>query len=85
MNYTPNTARFRTWAERQRAWAGKAACYPGIGLSTWTDGGDACGVIEQIEAAREAGAKGFTVFNLDGRALREVLPLLGRGVTRKTK
>jgi hypothetical protein len=68
---------------QQIAWAGKVPVYPGIGLSTWTPPTDVVKVIEQIRAAREKGAKGFTIFEFNAASAREVVPMLGKGITRK--
>lgn len=44
--------------------------YPGIGVSCWRETGhDALRTCEQIEAVREAGLKGFGVFELDARGI----------------
>jgi uncharacterized lipoprotein YddW (UPF0748 family) len=82
MDYTPHTAALENLVTTQLPLAGKVPCYPGIGLSTWQPPTDACKVIDQILAARRAGCKGFTIFELSGATVREVLPLLGRGITR---
>jgi uncharacterized lipoprotein YddW (UPF0748 family) len=82
MDYTPQTAAFENLVITQLPLAGKVPCYPGIGLSTWNPPTDACKVIDQITAARRAGCKGFTIFELNGATAREVLPLLGKGITR---
>jgi uncharacterized lipoprotein YddW (UPF0748 family) len=83
MDYTPHTAALENLVTTQLPLAGKVPCYPGIGLSTWNPPTDACKVIDQILAARRAGCKGFTIFELSGATVREVLPLLGKGITRK--
>jgi uncharacterized lipoprotein YddW (UPF0748 family) len=83
MDYTPSTAAYENLAAMQAPLAGKVPCYPGIGLSTWQPPTDAPKVIEQILAARRAGCKGFTIFELNSATVREVLPMLGKGITRK--
>ena len=83
MDYTPHTGTFERMVARQVVWAGRVPCYPGIGLSTWGDPADVCKVIAQINAARRLGAKGFTIFNYGPAAAADVLPMLGKGVTRK--
>jgi uncharacterized lipoprotein YddW (UPF0748 family) len=83
MDYTPHTAQFGNMVAQQIAWAGKVPVYPGIGLSTWTPPTDVVKVIEQIRAAREKGAKGFTIFEFNAASAREVVPMLGKGITRK--
>jgi uncharacterized lipoprotein YddW (UPF0748 family) len=81
MDYTESEAEFESLAAMQKEWAGKAACYPGIGLSCWGPGDEAVRVIGMIRAARKLGLPGFTVFNLGPREVREVLPWLGKGIT----
>ncbi|MCX5684280.1 MAG: family 10 glycosylhydrolase [Planctomycetota bacterium] len=83
MDYTPQTGAFENLVTTQLPLAGKVPCYPGIGLSTWNPPTDACKVIDQITAARQAGCKGFTIFELNGATVREVLPMLGKGITRR--
>ncbi|MCU0722011.1 MAG: family 10 glycosylhydrolase [Planctomycetes bacterium] len=83
MDYTESEAEFANAVSMQKEWAGKAACYPGIGLSCWSPGDEAVRTVGMIRAARAAGVPGFTVFNLGPREAREVLPMLGAGITRK--
>ena len=40
-------------------------------------------VIEQIGITRQAGAQGFTIFNYGVPESRDLLPLLGLGITAK--
>ena len=84
MDYTPRTGSFAQLVARQVKWAGPAACYPGIGASVWTPRADPCKVIAQIRAARAAGAKGFTIFNYSQHEATELLPMLSKGITRKS-
>ena len=51
--------------------------------STWSEATDVAKLIEQIRIARRLGARGFTVFNYDVAIARDVLPALGKGITRK--
>jgi len=83
MDYTPHTGSFRQAVARQVKWAANVPVCPGIGLSTWGDPTDVCKVIAQINAARRAGAKGFTIFNYGPAEAADVLPMLSRGITRK--
>jgi len=83
MDYTPHTGSFRQAVARQVKWAGSVPLCPGIGVSTWGDPTDICKVIAQINAARQAGAKGFTIFNYGPAEAADVLPKLGKGITRK--
>ncbi len=83
MNYTENLAEFSSRAARQLALPGAAGrIWPGIGMSSGESQLRADQVIEQIRAARRAGAPGFCVFQLDDRLRSEVLPLLKLGLTR---
>ena len=81
MDYTPNSRIFGDLVKRQIEWAGKVPCYPGIGLSVWPDPADAAKLIEQIRATRQARCGGFTIFNYTPTTAREVLPVLGKGLT----
>ena len=85
MDYIESAAMFKSQARMQRDAAGKARLYPGIGLSCWmNDDGeveDGVRLAKQIQAVRDLGLGGFTVFNLDRRA-EAALPLLRLGVTK---
>ena len=81
MDYTANDGQFAHWTRQQLAGSGKVPCYPGIGA--WVLSPDR--VIGQIRLARQAGARGFTLFNYDVTAANELVPRLGLGATRKEK
>jgi len=81
MDYFSSSATFERAVERQIEWAGEVPCYPGIGLSVWKDPTDVAKLIEQIGMTRKFGTGGFTIFNYGPREAREVLPLLGKGLT----
>lgn len=84
MDYTDATPFFRNAACAQLALlAGtRVQVCPGIGLSCWEeDGAEAEKVTRHIEALRQHGFGGFTVFALDRRA-RAVFPQLREGPTR---
>jgi len=83
MDYTPHNAHFRDMVARQVGWAGKVPCYPGIGVSVWPDPTNVAKLIEQIHITRRAKTGGFTVFNYDPGVAREVLGMLGKGITSK--
>ncbi len=83
MDYTSSGSHFRRLIEQQLTWAGKVPCFPGIGLSTWSDPTDICRLIEQINVTRQVKTGGFTVFNYGPTEATQVLPLLGEGMTRK--
>jgi len=83
MDYTPHSSQFERLVTNQLQWAGKAKCYPGIGLSVWSNPTDACSLIEKIAITRRLKTGGFTVFNYGPAQARDVLPALGKGTTRK--
>jgi uncharacterized lipoprotein YddW (UPF0748 family) len=85
MDYFSSSATFERAVVNQLEWAGTVPCYPGIGLSVWKDPADIAKLIEQIDITRRLKTGGFTVFNYGPREAREVLPLLGRGLTRAEK
>jgi uncharacterized lipoprotein YddW (UPF0748 family) len=80
MDYIDSTTLFRNVVEAQKEYAGRVPLYPGIGLSCWKNPRDAVKLAQQIEAVRELGVPGFTVFNYDAYA-EAVLPYLRLGVT----
>ena len=83
MDYVDSAAMFKSQARMQKEAVGKVCLYPGIGLSCWTnDGEDAVRLAKQIQAVRDLGLGGFTVFNFDRRA-EAVLPLMRLGVTKE--
>jgi len=81
MNYTTSNVQFQNLVRSQRSWAGAVPCYPGIGA--WVMTPDR--VIGQIDITRRCGTGGFVVFNYDSRAVRDILPMLGKGITRPKK
>jgi uncharacterized lipoprotein YddW (UPF0748 family) len=83
MDYTDSGSQFRHMVEPQLTWAGKVPCYPGIGLSTWSDPTDICRLIELINVTRQLKTGGFTIFNYASAEATQVLPLLGEGMTRR--
>ena len=82
MDYTDSSSHFRRMVEQQLTWAGKVPCFPGIGLSVWSDPSDICKLIEQINVTRKLGTGGFTIFNYSPNEANKILPLLGKGLTR---
>ncbi|HEY3417157.1 MAG TPA: family 10 glycosylhydrolase, partial [Armatimonadota bacterium] len=83
MDYTQSTALLTNMVSQQLTYAGKVPCYPGIGLSTWDSEPDVVKLIEQINAVRQAGAGGFTIFNYGVPEADIAVPLCGAGMTRK--
>ena len=85
MNYTASPELFREMLKIQTRAVGANRILPGIGASDWpaaTD--DAFVFAAQLRAVREAGCRGFGVFELDWRGER-VLPLLRLGPTAPAK
>jgi uncharacterized lipoprotein YddW (UPF0748 family) len=82
MDYTDSNSHFQRMVTQQLTWAGKVPCFPGIGLSTWSDPSDICELIEQINITRKLGTGGFTIFNYSPNEANKILPLLGKGITR---
>ena len=83
MDYETSPVLFKSWVRVQKEVVGKAKLYPGIGLSKWqNEGRDAVRLAKQIQAVRDLGLDGYTIFNFDRRA-EEALPLLRLGVTKE--
>ena len=80
MNYSDSNLEFQNHCRRQSAWVHKVPLYPGIGMSCWETPGDAVKFSEQIAVVRQAGLRGFMVFNYDRNALG-CLPMLSLGAT----
>ena len=80
MNYSDSNLEFQNHCRRQSAWVHKVPLYPGIGMSCWKTPGDAVKFSEQIAVVRQAGLRGFMVFNYDRNALG-CLPMLSLGAT----
>ena len=83
MDYTPHLGQFEAQVAQQIGWAGKAACYPGIGLSVWPRPTDPVKLFDFIAATRRLKTGGFTIFEYRATEARDVVPLCGKGMTRK--
>ena len=83
MDYVADSSQFERMVVGQLPWAGKVPCYPGIGLSTWPNATDVCSLIEKITITRRLKTGGFTIFNYGISEAREILPALGKGITKK--
>ena len=83
MDYMPGNAQFENMVKLQKKWAGKVPCYPGIGLSCWKPSNDICKLIDQIKITRKLRTGGFTIFNYGVSEAKNVLPLCGKGITKK--
>lgn len=82
MDYTPNNQRFEGMVARQVAWSGRTPCYPGIGVSASSSHFGAARTIEQIDITQRFDTAGFVIFNYGITESRDLLPLLGIGITR---
>ncbi|HEO71034.1 MAG TPA: hypothetical protein ENN80_07205 [Candidatus Hydrogenedentes bacterium] len=82
MDYIEDNRHFEQMVVEQVQWAGDAPCYPGIGLSCWTDPGDVAKLIDQIAITRKHKTGGFTLFNYNTFEATRVVPLCGLGITR---
>jgi len=86
MDYTHMNRQFEHMVASQTEWAGQTPFYPGIGESASTSGRMSVEkVIEQIQITRKYHTKGFVIFNYAVPEARELLPLLGSGITDKTQ
>jgi len=82
MDYTADGLIFEEQVGRQRAWAGRVPCYPGIGLSVWEREGGAVKLVDFIESTRRLGTGGFTIFEYDSEGAGRIAPFCGAGITR---
>jgi uncharacterized lipoprotein YddW (UPF0748 family) len=83
MDYTPSNGSFENMVVKQVQWAGGTPCYPGIGVSASSSHFGADRVIEQINITRRNATRGFVIFNYSVAESKELLPLLGLGITAK--
>ncbi len=83
MDYTPNHQLFENMITQQKMWAGNVPVYPGMGVSASNSQLTPDRVIEQILITRRHQTHGFVIFNYGQTESRELVPLLGMGVTAK--
>lgn len=83
MDYTASNRKFESLVTAQKEWAGRVPCYPGIGVSASSSQFGPARVIDQIGIARRLGTGGFIIFNYGVAESRDLLPLLGAGITRR--
>jgi len=83
MDYTPSNRGFENMVTQQLQWAGRTPCYPGIGVSASSSRFGVDRTIEQINLTRRHATGGFVIFNYGVAESRELLPLLGLGITAK--
>jgi uncharacterized lipoprotein YddW (UPF0748 family) len=81
MDYTPSNSSFENMVSQQVQLAGRVPCYPGIGVSASSSKFGIERLIEQINITRRHQTHGFTIFNYGVTESRELLPLLGLGIT----
>lgn len=80
MNYTADMDQFEYWLDRQTSLA-DIPVYPGIVASSSRVSLQPDQVVAQIELARQYGAEGFVLFNLNSQTLPRLGPILHSGVT----
>ena len=82
MDYTSDPGGFKGYVERQLPYVkGKVPIYPGIGMTATGISMTPEEVILQAKIAREAGAQGFTIFNLTESTAKAALPAFKAGVS----
>lgn len=83
MDYTANSGAFKNLVQRQLALANAGGrVFPGLGVTAMESQLAPDQVIEQIRQAREAGAGGFVLFDLNSTLEHDVLPALRMGLTK---
>jgi hypothetical protein len=82
MDYTESNGNFDGMVARQKPWAGRVPCYPGIGASASSSRLPVEQVIEQIHITRRHQTGGFVIFNFGLPEARDLAPLLGMGIAR---
>ena len=85
MDYTTSDPQFENWIASQKEWAGKVPVYPGIGEASSSSQLPMDRVIGQIQIARRHQTNGFVIFNYGGSEARDLLPMLGLGITAKSR
>ncbi|MCS6862040.1 MAG: hypothetical protein NZT92_17170 [Abditibacteriales bacterium] len=83
MDYTASDPQFENWVKLQKVWAGKTPVYPSIGASAARSTLSVDRVIGQIIITRRHDTRGFTIFNYGVTEARDLLPMLGKGITAK--
>jgi uncharacterized lipoprotein YddW (UPF0748 family) len=77
MNYTEDLGQFRAWVKDQtRHPVAAGRILPGIGVTARESRLSPVQTVDQMEAARQAGAPGFVLFGLNRVLEHEVLPML---------
>lgn len=82
MDYTSDPGAFKGFVERQLPYTrGKCPIYPGIGMTATGISMKPEEVVLQAKLARDAGAEGFTIFNLTESTAKAALPAFKEGAT----
>ncbi|MCX6899135.1 MAG: family 10 glycosylhydrolase [Verrucomicrobia bacterium] len=83
MDYTESDRQFDSWIALQKDWVGKTPVYPGIGVSSSGSRLGADRTIGQIQITRRHDTKGFIIFNYGVTEAKDLVPMLGLGITAK--
>ncbi|MBI5687753.1 MAG: family 10 glycosylhydrolase [Verrucomicrobia bacterium] len=83
MDYTESDRQFDSWIALQKDWAGKVPVYPGIGVSSSGSRLGADRTIGQIAITRRHDTRGFIIFNYGVTEAKDLVPMLGLGITAK--
>ncbi len=82
MSYTDNPAKFIEWYRKQVSYPGvNGKVYAGIGVTSMECRLNAVETINQINALRQEGATGFTLFEANPTLKNDILPYLQMGTT----
>lgn len=81
MDYTESDRQFDSWIALQKDWVGKTPVYPGIGVSSSGSRLGADRTIGQIAITRRHDTKGFIIFNYGVTEAKDLVPMLGLGIT----
>ena len=85
MNYTTFVDNFRDLTHAQLRQSGTPGrVFPGLGVTATESQLDPDEAIEQIAVLREAGARGFMLFDLSNTLREDTLPILSLGMTKST-
>ncbi len=83
MTYMADMERFQNWVRKQQGWAGDNVPVA-MGLGPFADiDPKVCpqGVLDQIQASRRLGSRGFVLFNYQQGLAEDYLPVLSLGAT----
>ena len=83
MDYTTSKAGLNNMVRNQVQWAGRTPCYPGLGVSATSPRLEIDQTIDQILITRRHKTGGFVIFNYGVPEGKELLPMLGLGITKR--